>query len=286
MCIRDSQCGVQLPGFNAAPAFAYDGTIYVVSKAEANSRYSFIASISPADLTPNWSASLRDHLHDGCGVTTTCADGAPVGIDPYTGQLPAGRVDNDSSSSPVALPHGGVLYGAFTFYNADRGHLMQFDDGGRFVASYDFGWDTTPAVISDLAGDRVVLKDNHYPPDPTIQPGPYYFAELDHSLTPIWQFQNMETQSCTRQPDGTIACKTTNPWGFEWCVNAPVVDRVGTVYGNSEDGNLYAINGDGTLRDRIFLDQALGASYTPLAIDHVGRIYALNAGHLFVIGSN
>lgn len=77
-----------------------------------------------------------------------------------------------------------------------------------------------------------------------------------------------------------------HPHGFEWCVNAPAVDRDGTIYANSEDGHLYAITADGQLRDRIFLDEALGSSYTPLSIDRAGRIYALNAGTMFVVGGD
>ena len=38
------------------------------------------------------------------------------------------------------------------------------------------------------------------------------------------------------------------------------------------------------LRTRIFLNQALGAAYTPTAIDARGRIYALNNGELAVLG--
>ena len=38
------------------------------------------------------------------------------------------------------------------------------------------------------------------------------------------------------------------------------------------------------LRTRIFLNQALGAAYTPTAIDARGRIYALNNGELSVLG--
>ena len=38
------------------------------------------------------------------------------------------------------------------------------------------------------------------------------------------------------------------------------------------------------LKGRVFLNQATGAAYTPLAIDPHGRIYALNNGTLSVLG--
>jgi outer membrane protein assembly factor BamB len=62
------------------------------------------------------------------------------------------------------------------------------------------------------------------------------------------------------------------------------VDANGVVYANSEDGNLYAISQGGTLKGNIFLNQALGAAYTPLAIGPDGRIYTENKGILFAIG--
>jgi hypothetical protein len=57
------------------------------------------------------------------------------------------------------------------------------------------------------------------------------------------------------------------------------------VYANSEDGNLYAIGQGGILKQNIFLDLALGAAYTPLAIASDGKIYTENKGTLFVIGN-
>ena len=56
------------------------------------------------------------------------------------------------------------------------------------------------------------------------------------------------------------------------------------VYANSEDGNMYSIRQGGTLLQNIFLDLALGAAYTPLAIGPDGKIYTENKGTLFVIG--
>jgi len=72
--------------------------------------------------------------------------------------------------------------------------------------------------------------------------------------------------------------------GFEWCINAPAVDRDGTVYATSEDGQFYAIGQGGTLRATVFRDEAEGAAYTPLSLDAAGRIYALNNGELTVLG--
>jgi outer membrane protein assembly factor BamB len=68
-------------------------------------------------------------------------------------------------------------------------------------------------------------------------------------------------------------------------VNSVAVDRRGVVYVNSEDGHLYAIDQGGTQRERIFLQLALGAAYTPLSLGADGKIYTQNAGHLFVVGT-
>lgn len=75
-----------------------------------------------------------------------------------------------------------------------------------------------------------------------------------------------------------------HPNGFEWCINAPAVDRAGTVYGLSEDGNMYAIDRDGHERERVFMTRTLSAAYTPLSIDNRGRIYAQNNGELYILG--
>lgn len=79
--------------------------------------------------------------------------------------------------------------------------------------------------------------------------------------------------------------------GYVWAagalvINAPAIDANGTMYANSEDGNVYAIGPDSQERDHLLLDTALGASYTPVALDREGRVYALNAGHLYVVGAN
>jgi hypothetical protein len=307
---RSVPCLSQRPGINITPAIAPDGTIYTVSVSHNlfASRYAYVIAVNP-DLTPKWAASMRGHLSNGCnndagtfpgsvlpanGTPGGCRLGATPGVDPAANEAPAGRVIDQSSSSPVITPDGSVLYGSYARYNYARGNLFKFGSDGAFLAAYDFGWDSTPAVYSHDDTYSVVIKDNHYDAgsycdDPTLCPaapqGPYFITQLRADLGVDWKFQNTNTQSCSRNPDGSLTCTTTNPNGFEWCINAPAVDRNGVVYANSEDGNLYAIKG-GVEKQHFFTNLALGAAYTPLSLGHDGVIYTENDGHLFVVGAS
>ncbi len=319
---RQVPCLSQRPGVNITPAIAPDGTIYSVTVSHNlfASRYGFVVALNP-NLTLQWAASMRDVLHDGCnndagtfrgsllprnGTPGGCRLGSNPGVDPATNEAPAGRVIDQSSSSPVVAPDGSVLYGSYTRFNYARGHMFRFSSRGQFLAAYDFGWDSTPAVFSRSDDDgspgfSVVIKDNHYDAGsycndetlcPTAPAGPFFITQLKGSnFKPEWQFQNTETRSCTRNADGTVSCVDdgAHPNGFEWCINAPAIDADGVVYANSEDGNLYAIpqGQHGVFkkpRQRIFLNLAIGAAYTPLSLDRSGKIYTENAGHLFVVG--
>ena len=164
-----------------------------------------------------------------------------------------------SSSSPAVTPDGSILYGAVG-QNGGRGYLLKFDPTGNYLSSYSFGWDETPAIYAHDGTYSVVLKDNHY-----ATGGPYYITQLDSALVPEWRYKS--------------------PSGLEWCVNAPAVDATGTVYANSEDGNVYVINQGGTLKGKVFLRLAVGAAYTPIAIGRDGKIYAENDGDMFVVGN-
>ena len=223
-----------------------------------------------------------------------CRAGSLRGVDPATNNQPAGEVSDQATSSPVILPDGSVLYGARTRYNYGRGHLLRFSDMGNPLATYDFGWDITPSVFPHDGTWSVLLKDNHYAflgsycQGPTYcPPGPsqYDIASLSQTLAVEWRLANTSTEVCVRQPDGNVPCLPGNSVGFEWCVNQPAVDSRGTVYVSSEDGRLYAIDRSGTIQGSLFLDRALGAAYTPVAIGEDGLLYAQNNGHLFVVGN-
>jgi len=307
-------CGTQRVGLNIAPAIAPDGSIYSATRAQFNEAYSYLVALNP-DLSKKWVVSLRDRFQDGCGVTVAeggtlppngapggCRAGAPLGVDPATNRPGAGMVDDSSSASPTIAPDGSILYGAYSRYNYGQGHLMHFDSNGNYLGAFGFGWDTTPAVFQHNGTWSVILKNNHYadlgsycddpafcPADRTstnpASPEAYFVTQLRSDLSMEWTFRNTNTESCTRNADGTLSCVSDHPAGFEWCVNAPAVDANGVVYANSEDGNLYAIQQGGVPLRPIFQQLAIGAAYTPASLDSQGRIYTQNDGHLFVVGN-
>ena len=306
-------CGTQRAALNVAPAVAPDGAVYTVSRGHFSDRAAFLIALN-SDLSLKWAASLRNRFHDGCGVPVAsggwlppngapggCRIGAPTGVDPSTNQPGDGQVVDSASSSPVVAPDGTILFGALTRYNYDQGHMMHFDAAGNYLGAYGFGWDTTPAIYVHDGTWSLITKNNHYgdvgsycddntvcPPDRTASnpasPEQYFITQLDSNLNIEWSYQNTNTQSCVRNPDGSMSCISDHPAGFEWCVNSPAVDANGVVYANSEDGNLYAISQGGGLLQKIFQQQALGAAYTPASLGPDGKIYSQNDGQLFVVG--
>ena len=308
-----STCGSQRAGLNVSPAVAPNGTIYTVSRAHFNDRYSFLIALNP-DLSLQWIASLRNRFHDGCGVPVAnggwlppngtpggCSAGALLGVDPLSNQPGDGSVLDDASATPAVAPDGTILFGVWNRYNYAQGHLMHFDANGNYLGAYGFGWDTTPAVYAHNGVWSAVTKNNHYgglgsycdvsticPTDRTTNnpasPEQYFVTQLDSNMNIEWSFQNTNTESCTRNADGTLTCVSDHPNGFEWCVNSPAIDANGVVYANSEDGNLFAIAQGGSPVTEIFQQLALGAAYTPASIGGDGKIYSQNDGHLFVVG--
>jgi hypothetical protein len=278
-------CGSQRPGLNVVPAIAPDGTIYTISRAHLNVRYGYVVAVHP-NLSPAFAASMRGILNDGCGVLvpidnslTGCRNGTTIGVDPQTNDRPAGLVIDRLTSSPVVLPDGAVLYAPKTGYNEGAGHLFKYGPDGAALATYDAGFDLTPAVYPHDGTYSIKVKHNSFGAVDITN-----IASLDSDLVEEWTFVNRNTQSCARQPDGTVTCVDDHPDGFEWCVNQPAVDAAGITYVNSDDGSLYAIDHAGQLHDHIFLDLAIGAAYTPVGIGPDGRIYAQNNGHLVVVG--
>ncbi|MCU1304105.1 MAG: hypothetical protein JWQ87_4389 [Candidatus Sulfotelmatobacter sp.] len=282
-------CGGQRPGLNVAPAISPDGsTLYTVSRAHFRGRNSYLLALNTSDLSLQWSTSMFGIFDDGCNILLP-PDGQPngcsiygaTGLDPTQNTLGAGIISDQASASPLVAPDGSILLGVNDGYNYGRGHLLKFSPSGTYQANYDFGWDTTPAIYPNNGSYSVILKDNHYSSGsycsnptycPPVAPGPYYITQLDSNLTPEWKFQD-------------ITINKQHPNGYEWCVNAAAVDANGVVYADNEDGYLYAISQGGTLLQRIFLERAISAGYTPTSLGGDGTIYGENAGHFIAIGN-
>jgi hypothetical protein len=281
-------CGSQRAALNLAPTLSNNGnTIYLVSRAHFAPRAGYLVAVN-SNLALKWARSLQKLLNDGCNVLLPpngtpggCRSGATTGVDPTQNTRGSAIISDQASASPVVTPDGSILLGVNTAYNYGRGHLLKFNQSGKFKGSYDFGWDTTPSVFPHDGTYSIVLKDNHYdmgsycsnatwcPPAP---PGPYYITQLNSDLTVGWQFA-----------DPTI--DPNHPNGYEWCVNALALDKNGAIFGNSEDGKLYAIQPSGTAFQSLFLKQVLDAGYTPLSIGSDGTIYTLNDGHILAVGA-
>jgi hypothetical protein len=296
--INNSICGSQRPPVNLAPAVARDGTIYTASVAHFDNMVTYFIAVNP-DLTPKWAASMQHRLTDGCGVLlpiaakgvldepNSCRFGTKIGVDPTTNAKGSATMIDEASSTPTVLPDGSIVLGVTDNYNYARGHLMHFDPDGNFLNAYTFGWDTTPAVYEHDGTFSIVVKDNHYPEpaycfgvnSPVCTPveARYYVSQVNpQNMQAEWSFQSTTIDSA-------------HPHGYEWCVNAPVIDRHGVVYITSEDGHVYSVDQGHTgvftkWRQKIFLLEALGAAYTPMAIGEDGKEYSQNNGHLFVIG--
>ncbi|HYL06266.1 MAG TPA: hypothetical protein VE075_09515 [Thermoanaerobaculia bacterium] len=300
-------CGSQRPPVNTSPAVAPDGTIYVPSVAQLTNREAWMLAINP-DLTPKWQTSLRDRFMDGCNVLLPpngapggCRVGATTGYDPAQNRPGGGAVYDNGTAAPVVAPDGTIFFGSDSRYNYIQGHLMRFSASGQYLGAYPFGFDATPSLYRHDGTYSLLMKDNHYGgiggycDDPTAcprdrtatnpaYPEQYFLTQLSPNLSVEWQFQSGNTSSCTRNPDGSITCVSDHPDGFEWCVNASAVDGNGVLYANSEDGFIYEVNQGGGLRSALFLNLAIGAAYTPIAIAPDGKVYAENFGTLFVVG--
>lgn len=282
-------CGSQRPGINIAPVISNDGTtVYAVSRAHFTGRAAYVVAVNAADLSLQWATSMSGIFNDGCNVILP-PDGQPdgcsvfgaTGFDPSQNIDGAGIISDEASASPMVAPDNSIFLGVNDAYNYGRGHLLKFNSQGQYQTNYNFGWDTTPAIYPNNGTYSVILKDNHYdsgsycnnktwcPPAP---PGPYYVTQLDSNLNIQWQFQDTTTNH-------------QHPNGYEWCVNAAAVDANGVVYADNEDGYLYAIQQGGSPAQKIFLERAISAGYTPTSIGGDGTIYGENAGHLIAIGN-
>ena len=295
-CRRSFRCGPQVPGFNAAPAIADDGTVYVVSSAYGNESYSYMMSVNPGYFDVNWSRSLRDQLTTAAASTSRmhrparwrwsdCTDGAPMGVDPETGLPPAGWVDVGSTSSPVVHARRPRAVRLAQLLQRERGHLFEFSRAGKVLGTYDFGWDLTPAVARSAArrasSSRTTTTAVHAGhrsgpvlPDDARRRARAGLAVPEHRDQELRAPARRQRELHGRSP---ARLRVVHQRSRDRRERHDVCEQRGRQ--RLRDG------ADGQVRDHLLLDTALGAAYTPVVLDREGRVYALNAGHLYVVGA-
>ena len=69
---------------------------------------------------------------------------------------------DNSSATPAIAPDGSIFIGTYTRYNFFQGHMLHFSSSGSFLNSFNFGWDTTPAIYPHGGTYSVIFKNNHY----------------------------------------------------------------------------------------------------------------------------
>jgi outer membrane protein assembly factor BamB len=243
-----------LPTVNAAPVPSRDGrTVFVLARTRQNSDHVWIDAVDTATLTKRWSANLRDKLNDDCGVLTPatavegditndfeCKVGATRGVDRQIGLKPGARALDLSIATPVELPDGGIVYGSYTPYDNERGHLMVLNSDGSFRWAFNFGWLQTPAIRRHDGTFDIVIANSHF------NRAPFFTTALD--------------------PDGSTTCVRVAPGGgkFDFISRTAFVGRDGTLWTSSSDGNVYNLSGTtGAVLSRVFVDSAQGASDVP-----------------------
>ena len=183
------------------------------------------------------------------------------------------------------MPDGRILYGSFSFYNEERGHLFEFSREGKVLGTYDFGWDLTPAVAT-IDGDA-----HHH------QGQPLRRVQRHRSGTVLPDDARRIARAGLAVPEHRDQ-ELRAPARRERELHGRSPARLRVVHQRSRDRrerhDVCEQRGrqrlrdrrDGQVRDHLLLDTALGAAYTPVALDREGRVYALNAGRLYVVGAN
>ena len=213
-------CGSQRPGINVVPAIAPDGTIYTVSRAHDNSRYAYLVAVHP-DLTPAWSASLRGILNDGCGVLVPIDDtpgGCRAGAHARRGsrdQRPARRprrrpVDRrPRSSCPTA--RCSTARRPPTTTPADTSSSST--PSGSFLATLRL---RLGHHAGGLRARRHLLdRDEGQPLQRAVRRRALRpLLARREPACPSGRFTNTNTESCARQPDGSVVCVRRPPGGL------------------------------------------------------------------------
>lgn len=261
---------------NCAPALSSDGkTLYIVTTGGGNFSTGFLMGLDSVTLAPKAQIRLRD----------------PRGGDAI---LP-----EDGTASPTVGPNGNVFIGVLENpFATSKGWLLQFNANlSQTKTPGAFGWDDTASIVPTsmvpsyhgTSTYLIMTKYNNYAG--LGGDGVNKLAILDPNDTQI----DVRTGAVVMKEVLTIQGVTPDPEFIathpnavrEWCINTAVVDPLtDSILANSEDGKLYRWNlATNTFTEVVTLTSGIGEAYTPTLIGADGKVYAINNGTLFAVGS-
>jgi hypothetical protein len=251
-------CGAARPQINAAPAVAADGQSVVVVARALRSDYGRLIRVRASDLRTLQDVSLRDLLNDDCGIATpstaldgqqtatACRVGTATGVDRTTGLRPGARVVDTSTSSPVALPDGGVALGTYSPYRNEQGHLVVINADGSFRWAISFGWLVNATVRTrpgtGLPSYDLVASYSAY------DDGPFWVQLLDGATgARRWSYSagiGASAVQCLSKPGGKTSCASVAGGGAgDFVARRAALTSAGDVITADNGGALVRLSG-------------------------------------------
>jgi hypothetical protein len=258
---------------NSAPAVSNDGTtVYFVAKSASTNNYAYLLGLDSSTLSTKYRVFLTD---------------------PRNGN--AAGVSDNSTASPVIGPDNDVYFGVLSNPdNGSRGFLLHFSsDLTTTKTPGGFGWDNTPAVVSNsmvssYTGSSTYLLLSNYNDyagqvdglgvnkvallDPTATETDSHSSS--NGLTVMREVLNITGPTPDAANQNSSFPSAVVPWlGNAFAVNAATK----TVDLPSSDGNLYRWNvSTNSISQFLNLGAAGGTQNVPTVIGPDGATYTIN----------
>ncbi|HEX3121610.1 MAG TPA: Ig-like domain-containing protein, partial [Candidatus Acidoferrum sp.] len=262
---------------NSAPAVSNDGaTVYFAAKSASTDNYAYLLGLNTSTLSTKYRVFLTD---------------------PRNGN--AAGVSDNSTASPVIGPDNDVYFGVSANPdNGSRGFLLHFSgDLTTTKTPGAFGWDNTPAVVSNsmvssYTGSSTYLLLSNYNDyvgqvdgqgvnkvallDPTATETESHSSS--NGLTVMREVLNIAGPTPDAANQNTTFPSAVLPWlGNAFAVNASTK----TVILPSSDGNLYRWNvSTNSISQFLSLGAAGGSQNVPTVIGPDGATYTMNGSTL------
>ncbi len=257
-------------GITSSPTISRDGTLYI------GSYDNYMYAINSKDGSLKWSFGTGGRIYSSVALAK---DGTVYfgSEDHYLYALnPDGTLkwkfetDGAISASPAVDIDGTIYIGSTDHY------LYALNPDGTLKWKFEAG--------DSIAGGAVIDYDG------TIYFGSFdgYLYALNPDGTLKWKFEAgsrvVAAVTTTTTTTGGGSTGTTSSTTSNKIHTVPVIGNNGAVYFGCEDGYLYALNPDGTLRWKLYLGDRI--IYTSAAMDQKGVLYiGSDSGNFYAVST-